>query len=115
MASKPEAKTESRRPRANVPLSAIPSALRKLKRRLEEIEALPTPMERTDIAGVAHVLANKVNATIDDVFGVGSRASRACIGGLIRFSAEVDEPSVSAACWTPASMRNPTVTAGAEQ
>jgi hypothetical protein len=65
--------TSKPKPRANIPVSAIPSALRKLKRRLNEVQGTPDPIEgTTDIYGDAPIIANKVNATIDEVFGAGT-------------------------------------------
>lgn len=55
-------------PRANVALANIPSAIRKLTRRLNELKEL-APERDADLSGIARVVANKVNATIDEVFG----------------------------------------------
>jgi len=69
MVSKPSVRSGSPRPRANVPLANIPAALRKLKRRLDDVEGMPDPIGVTDVYTDANIIANKVNATIDEVFG----------------------------------------------
>jgi uncharacterized protein (TIGR02391 family) len=60
-------------PRATISLSAIPLALQKLNRRLGELEGEKVLEEgKTDIPGLITLMTNKINATIDDVFGVGT-------------------------------------------
>lgn len=60
------------RPRSKISLQAIPSALRKLNRRLDEFRALNIPGPQEDLTGLAMQIANKVNDTLDDVFGQGT-------------------------------------------
>jgi uncharacterized protein (TIGR02391 family) len=62
----------NRRPRANISRAAIPSAIRKLTRRLSELLELEAPKPHADISGMATLIANKINATIDEVFGQGT-------------------------------------------
>jgi uncharacterized protein (TIGR02391 family) len=59
---------ENVRPRAYISLADIPSAIRKLTRRLNQLEELPPINADTDLTGLANEIATKVNATIDDVF-----------------------------------------------
>jgi uncharacterized protein (TIGR02391 family) len=59
-----------KRSRAKIPASRIPSSIEKLKRRLTE---LTNPdFRQHDVFGESKIVANKVNATIDDVFGADS-------------------------------------------
>jgi hypothetical protein len=51
------------------------SALRKLKRRLDEPERIPL-QEVADILGIRWIIANTVNAAIDDVFSVGTAGAQ---------------------------------------
>jgi uncharacterized protein (TIGR02391 family) len=55
--------------RANISISAIPSAIRKLKRRLDDVERVDLATAMDDSTASASLLCNKVNATIDEVFG----------------------------------------------
>jgi uncharacterized protein (TIGR02391 family) len=64
------------RPRANIPLTDIPLAIRKLTRRLNELRELTAPEPDADVSGMARVLANKVNATIEEVFGEDTAEAR---------------------------------------
>jgi uncharacterized protein (TIGR02391 family) len=63
------------RPRAKISPAAIPSAVEKLSRRLRELRELdlqeiePDTYEEIDLSGMAKIQADKINATIDDVFG----------------------------------------------
>ena len=62
-------------PRVYISLAEIPSAIRKLTRRLNEFkEQAPGP--DADFSGIARVLANKANATIEEVFGLGTQEAR---------------------------------------
>ena len=64
----------SDRPRSTVTYSAIPSAIHKLTRRLNELsEGIPLEQGKTDIYGTANLITNRINATIDDVFGQGTQ------------------------------------------
>jgi hypothetical protein len=60
---------ESVRPRAHIGLSDIPSAIRKLTRRLEDLEKLASAGRDTDLFGIAKVISTKINETVEDVFG----------------------------------------------
>ena len=60
------------RPRSKISFQAIPSALRKLNRRLDEFRALNPPGPQEDITGLAMRIAHKVNDTLDGVFGQGT-------------------------------------------
>jgi uncharacterized protein (TIGR02391 family) len=66
---------ENVRPRAYIALSNIPSAIRKLTRRLNELRDLASEPD-TDFAGVAKVVATKVNATIEEVFGEDTQEAK---------------------------------------
>jgi hypothetical protein len=59
-------------PRAVISLAAIPGAIRKLTRRLDELLALEAPSPETDLFGSADLIANRANATIDKIFGQGT-------------------------------------------
>ena len=59
----------ARPPRADIPLSKIPPAIAKLERRLQEIAEARLPNEGEDTFGSALLIANKVNATVEDIFG----------------------------------------------
>jgi uncharacterized protein (TIGR02391 family) len=63
------------RPRAYVSLADIPSAVRKLNRRLDELRDL-APLVLDDLSGMAKVVASKVNATIEEVFGEDTAEAR---------------------------------------
>jgi uncharacterized protein (TIGR02391 family) len=56
------------RPRAYIALANIPSGIRKLSRRVDELKELAVTRD-SDLLGIAKVVANKANATIEDVFG----------------------------------------------
>jgi hypothetical protein len=58
-----------RLPRADISLGKIPSAVAKLERRLRELAEVRPPNEGDDIFGSALLIANKVNATVEDIFG----------------------------------------------
>jgi uncharacterized protein (TIGR02391 family) len=60
------------RPRSTISLRAIPSAIEKLKRRLAELNEGEPPTIGDDISGMAKRMANKINATLDEVFGQGT-------------------------------------------
>jgi uncharacterized protein (TIGR02391 family) len=62
-------------PRAYIALADIPSAIRKLTRRLDELKGL-APQPDADLLGIAKVVANKVNTTIDEVFGEDTQEAR---------------------------------------
>jgi uncharacterized protein (TIGR02391 family) len=55
--------------RSSISLGAIPSALNKLNRRLTELNEVGTPEFKDDISHMSKLIADKVNATLDDVFG----------------------------------------------
>jgi uncharacterized protein (TIGR02391 family) len=55
--------------RSNISFGAIPSALQKLNRRLTELNEVGTPEPKDDIFHMSKLIADKVNATLDDVFG----------------------------------------------
>jgi hypothetical protein len=55
--------------RAVLSLGSIPAAVRKLRRRLEELRDISSLEHESDLGGLALILANKMNATIDDVLG----------------------------------------------
>ena len=56
-------------PRADIPFGKIPSAIAKLERRLQELAEIQPPNEEDDIYGEALLIASKVNATVEDIFG----------------------------------------------
>ena len=60
---------DSVRPRAHIGLSDIPSAIRKLTRRLEDLEEFASVGRDTDLFGTAKVISAKINETVEDVFG----------------------------------------------
>jgi uncharacterized protein (TIGR02391 family) len=60
---------ENVRPRAYILLAAIPNALRKLTRRLDELRSLEEPKPDTDFMGLSTLIADKINTTIEEVFG----------------------------------------------
>src|SRR5260221_804702 len=62
-------------PRAYIALADIPSAIRKLTRRLTELREL-VPEPDADLFGIARVVANRVNATLDEVFGEDTAEAR---------------------------------------
>jgi uncharacterized protein (TIGR02391 family) len=62
-------------PRAAIPLGKIPAAIVKLERRLQELAEIQPPDEGDDTVGSALLIANKVNATVEDIFG-GDTADR---------------------------------------
>jgi uncharacterized protein (TIGR02391 family) len=62
-------------PRAYIALADIPSAIRKLTRRLDELKGLAPPPD-ADLLGIAKVVANKVNTTVDEVFGEDTQEAR---------------------------------------
>jgi|SRR6516162_1110207 hypothetical protein len=55
-------------PRAYVALADIPSGIRKLSRRVDELKELAVT-RHSDFLSIAKVVATKVNATIEEVFG----------------------------------------------
>jgi hypothetical protein len=61
------------RPRSTISLRAIPSAIQKLNRRLTELNEVESPKAGDDINGMAMLIANEINATLDDVFGQGTQ------------------------------------------
>jgi uncharacterized protein Ymh len=60
---------ENVRPRAYILLAAIPNALSKLTRRLDELRSLEEPKSDTDFMGLSRLIADKINTTIEEVFG----------------------------------------------
>jgi uncharacterized protein (TIGR02391 family) len=60
-------------PRSTISITAIPSGIRKLKRRLGELNKEVKPKIEDDLNGKAMFIANKINATIDEVFGQGTQ------------------------------------------
>jgi hypothetical protein len=63
----------SDRPRSTIPYSAIPSAIHKLTQLHNEFsEGISLEQGKTDIAHIAKLITNKINARIDDVFGQGT-------------------------------------------
>jgi uncharacterized protein (TIGR02391 family) len=61
------------RPRAKISTAQIPAAIRKLTRRIDELEEIERIEDAGgDFYGAAKIIANKVNATIDDIFGTES-------------------------------------------
>jgi uncharacterized protein (TIGR02391 family) len=63
-------------PRADVLLSKVPSAIAKLERRIQELTASQPPNDGDDISGSALLIANKVNATIEEIFGTNTADRR---------------------------------------
>lgn len=59
------------RPRSSISLASIPASIKKLQRRLHEVGKIEAP-EGYDRSGISSRLANTVNATVDEVFGVGT-------------------------------------------
>jgi uncharacterized protein (TIGR02391 family) len=57
------------RPRAKISPAAVPSAVRKLNRRLNQLREIERFDEKFDFFGMAKIQADKVNAVINDVFG----------------------------------------------
>ena len=60
-------------PRSTISLRAIPSAIQKLNRRITELKAIENPKVGDDISDMAARIANKINATLDEVFGQGTQ------------------------------------------
>jgi hypothetical protein len=60
------------RPRSTISLRAIPSAIQKLNRRLTELNKVESPKVGDDINGMAMLIANEINSTLDDVFQFSS-------------------------------------------
>jgi uncharacterized protein (TIGR02391 family) len=67
MAAVPRA--ENVRPRAYISLAEIPTALRKLTRRLDELRNLEEPKSDTDFLGLSRQIADRINTTVEEVFG----------------------------------------------
>jgi uncharacterized protein (TIGR02391 family) len=61
----------SKLPRASIQVGAIPSKIRKLERRLSDLDEVK-PQQVTDWSGDAGRIAVAINATMDDVFGAGT-------------------------------------------
>ena len=60
-------------PRTSLPLDALPAAKKKLQRRADELAGMSDcPPPDTDWYGLRKRIASSINATIDDVFGVGT-------------------------------------------
>lgn len=55
--------------RASIVLSKIPSNIKKLRRRLEAIEQIPSLSSTTDLYGLIDRVVADANSTIDEVFG----------------------------------------------
>lgn len=53
---------------AEVSLATLPNAIRKLKKRLEEVQAI-TPRTDSDFSPLAQTIAEKVNATFSEIYG----------------------------------------------
>jgi hypothetical protein len=64
----------SKLPRSSISLGVIPSGIRKLDRRLADLAEMK-PSEVKDLWGTARRIATSINATMDDVFGVGTADS----------------------------------------
>jgi uncharacterized protein (TIGR02391 family) len=64
------------RPRADISAVAIPVALRKLTRRLAELREINELEPDADRYGMSGIIANKINAAIEDVFGVGTAEAK---------------------------------------
>ena len=63
-------------PRSNISHGKIPSAIQKLNRRLTELRTASTPHPGEDINHAGTLIANKINATLDEVFGQGTADAR---------------------------------------
>jgi hypothetical protein len=63
-------------PRSNISLGKIPSAIQKLNRRLTELRTEPKPHPGEDINLAGTLIANKINATLDEVFGQDTADAR---------------------------------------
>ena len=60
--------TITKLPRATVSASQVPAGIRKLTSRGKSVSSTPI----TDHYGQAKIIANKINATLDDVFAEGT-------------------------------------------
>lgn len=61
----------SKLPRAKIAVGAIPAKIKKLERRLSDLDET-NPHQTRDPVGDAKRIAAAINATMDDVFGVGT-------------------------------------------
>jgi hypothetical protein len=69
-------RSENVRPRANILLAAIPTFLRKLTRRLDELRNLEELKPDTDFVGLSRRIADRINITIEEVFGDDTAEAR---------------------------------------
>jgi uncharacterized protein (TIGR02391 family) len=83
------------RPRAYISLAEIPSAIRKLTRRLSELRQL-VPEPDADLVGIAKVAANKVNATIEEVFGDDTQEAKSFHVDRLSFWTTFEEEKIAA-------------------
>jgi uncharacterized protein (TIGR02391 family) len=60
---------ENFRRRAYIAPSDIPSAIRKLTRRLNELKNLEEPAPDADFLGLSRLIADRINTTVEEVFG----------------------------------------------
>jgi hypothetical protein len=67
---------ENVRPRAYISLAEIPTALHKLTRRLDELRNLQEPNPDTDFVGLSRLIADRINTTIEEVFGDDTAMAR---------------------------------------
>jgi uncharacterized protein (TIGR02391 family) len=91
-------RSENVRPRAYISLAEIPTALRKLTRRLDELRNLEEPKPDTDFVGLSRLTADRINITIEEVFGDDTAEARRFQVDRLSFLTNVPSKRVEEFC-----------------
>jgi uncharacterized protein (TIGR02391 family) len=91
-------RSENVRPRAYISLAEIPTALRKLTRRLDELRNLEEPKPDTDFVGLSRLIADRINITIEEVFGDDTAEARRFQVDRLSFLTNVPSKRVEEFC-----------------
>jgi hypothetical protein len=91
-------RSENLRPRAYISLAEIPTALRKLTRRLDELRNLEGPKPDTDFVGLSRLIADRINTTIEEVFGDDTAEARRFQVDRLSFLTNVPSKRVEEFC-----------------
>ena len=91
-------RSENVRPRAYILLAGIPTALRKLTRRLEDLRNLEEPKPDTDFVGLSRLIADRINITIEEVFGDDTAEAKQFQVDLLSFLTDMPSRRVEEFC-----------------
>ena len=91
-------RSENVRPRAFISPAEIPTALHKLTRRLDALRNLEEPKPDTDFLGLSRLITDRINTTIDEVFGDDTAEARLFQVDRLSFLSSVPSKRVEAFC-----------------